>query len=101
MTAITESPRICVEAEYSLLVSARRHRPEPLDPPMVPFLLVGTGVWAVAGLILLGTGAPTPWRWTCLAGVLLGLVMLPPMVIRDRRRRRQASGGSTSTSLSS
>lgn len=91
-----------MEAEYSLLVSARRHRTEPLDPPMVPFVLAGTGVWAVAGLILLGTGAPGEWRWTCLAGVLLGLVMLPPMTIRDRRRRRQsASGGSTSTSLSS
>lgn len=68
---------------------ARRHLPAPLNPPMVPFMLAGTLGWAVAGLVLLHTDAPTPWRWTCLAGVLLGVVMLPLMAIRDRRQRRR------------
>jgi len=61
----------------------------PLDPPMVPFALAGTGVWAVVGLILLVTGAPDKWLWTCLAGFLLGLALLLLMVIRDRKRSRR------------
>ncbi|MGH3681017.1 MAG: DUF2530 domain-containing protein [Natronosporangium sp.] len=58
-----------------------------MDPPMVPFALAGTGVWAVVGVVLLVAGAPSGWLWTCLAGVLLGLVMLPILVVHDRRRR--------------
>jgi hypothetical protein len=62
-------------------------RPDPLDPPMVPFALAGTGIWAAVGLVLLATGAPTTWLWTCLAGFGLGLGLLVLMVVRDRRRR--------------
>lgn len=57
---------------------------------MVPFAVAGTGVWAVAGLIMLATGAPEEWLRTCLAGFLLGLVGLAFMVVRDRRRRRRS-----------
>lgn len=53
---------------------------------MVPFGLAGTGVWAVVGVVLLVAGAPAGWLWTCLAGVLVGLVMLPVLVVHDRRR---------------
>jgi hypothetical protein len=60
---------------------------KPLDPPMVPFALAGTGVWAVAGLVLLAAEAPDEWLWTCLAGFLLGLALLALMILRDRRRR--------------
>jgi Protein of unknown function (DUF2530) len=53
---------------------------------MVPFALAGTGVWVVVGLVLLVAGAPEEWLWTCLAGVVLGLALLVPMIIRDKRR---------------
>jgi membrane associated rhomboid family serine protease len=84
MTTITV---IC--AEYSLLVSERARQPPVLDPPMVPFAVAGTGVWAVIGLIMLVAGAPDDWLWTCLAGFLLGLVGLAFMVLRDRHRRQR------------
>jgi Protein of unknown function (DUF2530) len=75
--------------------------PEPLDPPMVPFAVVGTAAWAVAGLVLLGfrgwlsDHGHTDWLWTCLAGVLLGLVGTAFMIRHDaiRARRRAAAAG--------
>lgn len=60
---------------------------------MLPFMLAGTLGWAIAGLVLLGTDAPAQWRWTCLAGVLVGVVMLPLMAIRDRRHRDHRAPG--------
>jgi hypothetical protein len=56
---------------------------------MLPFALAGTGIWALAGLVLQVSDAPASWRWTCLAGVLLGLAALPLLAVRDRRRRRR------------
>lgn len=82
MTTITV---IC--AEYYVFVSTRARRPQVLDPPMVPFAVAGTAVWAIAGVIMLAAGAPDDLLWTCLAGVLLGLVGLAFMLLRDRRRR--------------
>jgi hypothetical protein len=67
--------------------------PQPLDPPMVPFAVVGIVIWAVAGLALLplrgwldrhGHGN---WLAICLAGFLLGFVGLAVMVVHDRHRR--------------
>jgi hypothetical protein len=59
---------------------------------MVPFALGGMAVWAVAGLILLLVDGHPDWRWTCLAGFLLGLPGLAVMLRHDaNRRRRQAS----------
>ncbi|HEX6499956.1 MAG TPA: DUF2530 domain-containing protein [Micromonosporaceae bacterium] len=65
---------------------------------MVPFALVGMGVWAVAGLVLLGfrgwlaQHGHTGWLWTCLAGFLLGLPGLAVMLRHDANRRaRQAA----------
>jgi hypothetical protein len=60
--------------------------PPPLDPPMVPFVLAGLALWAVAGLVLLLVDAPADWRWTCLAGFILGLPGLAVMIMHDRRR---------------
>lgn len=59
---------------------------------MVPFILVGMLLWAVAGLLLLIAGAPTDWLWICLAGFLLGIPATAVMVLRDRRRRQPRSG---------
>jgi hypothetical protein len=59
---------------------------------MVPFALAGTGAWLVAGLVLLVTGAPDGWLWTCLAGVLAGLAGLPVVARHDRHRAHRRSG---------
>jgi bacteriorhodopsin len=60
----------------------------PLDPPMVPFALAGTAIWAVAGVVMLLMDAPADWLWTCLAGFAIGCALLVLMLARDRRRRR-------------
>ncbi|HEX6968807.1 MAG TPA: DUF2530 domain-containing protein [Micromonosporaceae bacterium] len=75
-------------------------RPEPLDPPMVPFALAGMAGWAVAGLVLLiffrdrlaATGR-LDWLWICLAGFLLGLLGLAVMIPYDARRRQRRRAG--------
>lgn len=89
---------------------ARTPRPDPLDPPMVPFAIGGIVIWAVAGLALLpfrdtldahGHGN---WLVICLAGFLWGFPGLAVMVRHDanrRRRRAAAAQDSDSTSLSS
>jgi membrane associated rhomboid family serine protease len=59
----------------------------PLDPPMVPFALAGTAIWAVLGVVMLLVNAPAGWLWTCLAGFAIGCALLVLMLARDRRRR--------------
>jgi hypothetical protein len=56
---------------------------------MVPFAVGGTGLWAIAGLILWAADAPTEWLRICLAGFLLGLVGVAAMVVRERYRRHR------------
>lgn len=58
----------------------------PLDPPMMPVMLAGTGIWAVVGLVLLVADAPAGWQWTALAGFLLGCLLVVLMAVHDRRR---------------
>ena len=66
---------------------------KPLDPPMVPFAVVGIVLWAVLGLTLLpfhgwlSRHGHLNWLWTCLAGFLLGFVGLAVMIRHDRRRK--------------
>ncbi|HET6214037.1 MAG TPA: DUF2530 domain-containing protein [Micromonosporaceae bacterium] len=70
---------------------------------MVPFAVVGIGIWAVAGLALWVAGR-TDWAGICLAGFLWGFVGLAVMLRHDanRKRRRMSGHGVTdSTSLSS
>ncbi|WP_346776001.1 DUF2530 domain-containing protein [Micromonospora sp. HNM0581] len=74
-------------------------RPEPLDPPMVPFALAGMAAWAVAGLALLffhdrlvATGHED-WLWICLAGFLWGFPGLAVMMRHDANRRRRRAAG--------
>jgi hypothetical protein len=65
---------------------------------MVPFAAAGTAGWAAAGLILwiffghwLTEHGHRDWLWICLAGFLLGLVMLAVMIRHDARRRHRRS----------
>ena len=83
------------------VVTGTKPRPEPLDPPMVPFAVGGLVAFAVAGLALLpfrgwlAAHGHTDWLWICLSGFLLGLVGLATMIRYDaqRRRRRALSHG--------
>lgn len=71
---------------------------EPLEVPMMPFAVVGTVVWALAGLALLfyhdefAAQGGSMWLWTCLAGVVSGLAGILTMHVRARRRRRRDPG---------
>ncbi|MEW2376693.1 DUF2530 domain-containing protein [Micromonospora sp. NPDC047812] len=74
-------------------------RPEPLDPPMVPFALAGMAAWALAGLVLLvffrdwlSAHDHQDWLWTCLAGFLWGFPGLAVMMRHDANRRRRRAG---------
>lgn len=70
-------------------VTGTKPRPEPLDPPMVPFALAGMAAFAVAGVVLLLVHAPDDWLWTCLAGLLVGIPGLITMLRHDAHRRRR------------
>ncbi|MFI6762750.1 DUF2530 domain-containing protein [Micromonospora sp. NPDC050417] len=74
-------------------------RPEPLDPPMVPFAVGGIVIWAVVGLVLLiffrdwlTEHGHQDWLWTCLAGFLVGFPGLAVMLRHDANRRRRRAG---------
>lgn len=75
----------------------RRPPPEPLTTNAVPAVLVGMGLWLVAGVVLflagdrwLGIGRDR-WLWTCLAGLVVGGAVLGYEIHR-RRRARAATG---------
>jgi hypothetical protein len=72
-----------------------RPTPKPLDPPMVPFAVIGTALWAVATLVLLamrhslqaeGHGS---WLPIAVAGFVWGFPGLAIMLVHDRNRRRR------------
>jgi hypothetical protein len=92
-TAATYAVRVSEHLHALDAVTGTKPRPEPLDPPMVPFALGGMGAFAVAGVVLLIAGAPAQWLWTCLAGFLWGIPGLLTMLRHDadRRRRRALS----------
>ena len=64
---------------------------EPLDVDAVRTVQIGTVLWAVALVVTLlardtlQDDGRTWWVWTCVAGVVLGLLGL---VVTVRRRRR-------------
>ncbi|MEV6814363.1 DUF2530 domain-containing protein [Micromonospora sp. NPDC051296] len=74
-------------------------RPEPLDPPMVPFALAGMAAWVVTGLVLLlfrdrlAASGHENWLWICLAGFLWGFPGLAVMMRHDANRRRRRAAG--------
>ena len=67
---------------------------EPLEVPMMPFAVGGTVLWALAGVVMLFyrdeliAQGRSMWLWTCLAGLVSGLVGITTMHLRARRRRR-------------
>lgn len=73
--------------------------PAPLDPPMVPFVVVGLAVWAVVGVAMLSchrtlvSAGHGSWLWICLAGFLVGIPGLLAMLRHDAHRaaRRAAN----------
>jgi hypothetical protein len=76
-------------------VTGTKPRPEPLDPPMVPFALAGMAAFLFAGLVLLpfqgwlSDHGHTEWLWICLAGFLSGIPGLLTMMRHDANRRRR------------
>jgi hypothetical protein len=68
---------------------------KPLDPPMVPFVLVGMGIWALLALLLLpfrdqlAANGHGDWIRICVAGLLVALPGLVLMIIHDRNRKRR------------
>jgi H+/Cl- antiporter ClcA len=79
-----------------------REVPPPLEGNDRLIAAVGTGVWAVALIIVVLLRDHLPrsshwWIWTCVAGVGLGLfgVVYVPLLQRSRNRdgRRSGQGG--------
>ncbi|SBV28438.1 Protein of unknown function [Micromonospora krabiensis] len=86
---------------YACRVPKEQPRPEPLDPPMVPFALAGMAAWAVVGLVLLvffrdwlTEHDHRNWLWICLAGFLWGFPGLAVMMRHDANRRRRRAAAS-------
>jgi hypothetical protein len=82
-----------------LVPEQQQPRPEPPDPPMLPFAIAGIVIWAAVGLVLLiffrdwliDRGHQN-WLWTCLAGALIGLPGVAVMIRHDAHRRRRRAG---------
>ena len=70
-------------------VTGTKPRPEPLDPPMIPFAVAGLAAFAVAGVIVLLAGGPRDWLWICVSGFLIGIPGLITMIRHDAHRRRR------------
>ena len=70
-------------------VTGTKPRPEPLDPPMLPFALGGAAAFAVATVVMLLADAPADWLRTCVAGLLLGIPGTITMLRHDADRRRR------------
>jgi uncharacterized membrane protein len=71
------------------VVTGSKPRPEPLDPPMVPFAVGGMLAFALAAVICWLAGAPDRWWQTCVAGVIVGIPGLITMIRHDAHRRRR------------
>ncbi|RZQ61888.1 DUF2530 domain-containing protein [Amycolatopsis suaedae] len=59
-----------------------------LWPPVV----VGTSLWALAGVVLFVVTGMGPWTWTCVAGVVLGFIGFAIMAWQRAASRRGARG---------
>jgi uncharacterized membrane protein len=71
------------------VVSERKPRVEPLDPPMVPFAVGGLAGFAIATLIVWLADGPDRWLQICIAGFFVGIPGLITMIVHDRHRRRR------------
>jgi hypothetical protein len=66
-----------------------KQAPPPLRVDTVRVVLIGTGLWAVAlvVLLLLGDRVDPVWVWTCVAGIVLAGVGLGIMRWQGQLRR--------------
>ena len=70
-------------------VIGTKPRPEPLDPPMVPFAIAGVAAFAVASLATWLGQAPQSWVEISVAGLIWGIPGTLSMVVHDRQRKRR------------
>lgn len=89
MSDLSPAPHTAERPHGLDAVTGTKPRPEPLDPPMVPFALGGIAAFLIAALIVWLAGAPPLWLRTCLAGALLGIPGLLVMLRHDANRRRR------------
>ncbi|MBB4738559.1 peptidoglycan/LPS O-acetylase OafA/YrhL [Actinoplanes octamycinicus] len=71
------------------VVTGTKPRPEPLDPPMVPFALAGLAAFVIAAVVLRLAGAPDEWFEIAVAGFVVGIPGLITMIVHDRNRKRR------------
>ncbi|MEU4622517.1 DUF2530 domain-containing protein [Actinoplanes sp. NPDC023801] len=71
------------------MVTGTKPRPEPLDPPMVPFALAGVAAFTIASLITWLGNAPQSWVEISVAGLVWGIPGTLTMVVHDRHRKRR------------
>jgi hypothetical protein len=75
---------------------------KPLDPPMVPFVLIGMAIWALLAGVLLPLRASLDahghgdWIRICIAGFIVALPGLGLMIIHDRNRQRRRAAARAS-----
>lgn len=81
-----------------------RPQVKALDPPMVPFAVIGIAIWAVLALVLwplhdrLRDAGHGSWLPIAVAGFVWGFPGLATMLVHDRnRKRRRATSDSFKT----
>ncbi|CRK61316.1 hypothetical protein [Alloactinosynnema sp. L-07] len=80
---------------------------QPLRPPpplparllaLAPIVYVGTGVWVLAGVVLLVADTiPRVWLWTSVSGATLGILGIL-LILWQRRAARRGSKGAQKVS---
>lgn len=71
------------------MVTGTKPRPEPLDPPMVPFALAGLAAFVIAAIVFRLADAPDEWFDIAVGGFLVGIPGLITMIVHDRNRKRR------------
>ncbi len=66
--------------------SERRPDPHPVKTDDRAAVLVGLGLWIVALVVTMLVAGPGAALWTCVAGVVLGALLLTYVGVRARRR---------------
>ncbi len=90
MADLSPAPGTAAARPHGLdVVTGSKPRPDPLDPPMVPFVLSGMAIFAVAAVVVLIAGGPDFWLWTCVAGAAWGIPALLAMLRHDANRRER------------
>ncbi|MBB2945128.1 hypothetical protein FB565_004861 [Actinoplanes lutulentus] len=89
LSPATKAPDVTKTAKTLDAVVGTKPRPEPLDPPMLPFALAGVAAFAVALLVTWLAGAPDHWVEITFAGLIWGIPGTLTMVVHDRGRKHR------------